>query len=43
VVVRTWLLDALRARLRRIPTAIFTVDVETRESVPERVVEWLFE
>ncbi len=43
VVVRTWLLDALRARLRRIPTAIFTVDVETRESAPERVVEWLFE
>jgi len=43
VVVRAWLLDALRTRLRGISTAIFTVDVETRESAPERVFEWLFE
>jgi len=43
VVVRTWLLDALRARLPGIPAVTFTVDVETRESVPEQAVDWLFE
>ena len=43
VVVRTWLLDALRARLPGVQTATFTVDVETQESVPEQVVDWLFE
>lgn len=41
VVVRAWLLDALRARLPDIPAATFVVDMETRESVPERVVNWL--
>jgi len=43
VVVRTWLLDTLRARLPSIQIAAFAVDVETRESVPERVVSWLFD
>ena len=43
VIVRTWLLDALRARLPGIPAATFAVDVRTRESVPGRVVDWLFE
>lgn len=42
LVVRAWLLDALRARLPDIPKATFTVDVKTRESVPERVMDWLF-
>lgn len=43
VVVRAWLLDALRARLPDIPAATFVVDMKTREYVPERVVNWLFE
>jgi len=43
IVVRAWLLDALRARLPGIPTAAFAVDLETRERVPEQVVSWLFE
>jgi nucleoside-triphosphatase THEP1 len=43
IVVRAWLLDALRARLPGIPTAVFTVDMETRERTPEQVVSWLFE
>jgi nucleoside-triphosphatase THEP1 len=41
IVVRAWLLDALRARLRGIRSATFAVDMETRESVPEQVVNWL--
>lgn len=43
VVVRTRLLDTLRARLPSIQIAAFTVDVETREPVPQQVVNWLFE
>ena len=43
VVVRTWLLDALRARLACAQTATFTVAVGTRETAPEQVVDWLFE
>lgn len=42
IVVRSWLLEALRARLPGIPAAAFIVDVETRASTPERVVDWLF-
>jgi nucleoside-triphosphatase THEP1 len=42
VVVRAWLLDALRARLPARQVAVFAVDVGTRELVPGRVVEWLF-
>jgi nucleoside-triphosphatase THEP1 len=43
VVARTWLLDALRARLPGIQIAAFAVDVETRAAMPERVVSWLFD
>jgi nucleoside-triphosphatase THEP1 len=43
VVVRSWLLDALRARLPGIPAATFAVAVETRGSVPQQVASWLFE
>lgn len=42
VVVRAWLLDALRARLPDIPAVTFVVDMETRESVPEQITDWLF-
>jgi len=43
VVVRAWLLDALRARLQGCSVAVFAVAVETRESVPGPLVDWLFE
>lgn len=42
VVVRAWLLDALRARLPGVPTAVFAVDADTRERVPKQVMDWLF-
>jgi nucleoside-triphosphatase THEP1 len=42
VVVRAWLLDALRARLPGIPTATFAVCPKTRKSIPEQVVNWLY-
>ena len=42
VVVRAWLLDALWARLPGIPTATFAVAVETRQSLPKQVVDWLW-
>ena len=41
VVVRAWLLDALRARLPGISMATFTVSPKTRESIPKQVVNWL--
>jgi nucleoside-triphosphatase THEP1 len=41
VVVRAWLLDALRARLPGVPTAIFAVSPKTREAIPKQVVNWL--
>jgi nucleoside-triphosphatase THEP1 len=43
VVVRAWLLNTLQARLPSIQTVAFAVSVETRESMPERVVSWLFD
>jgi len=43
VVVRTRLLDTLQARLQGCPVGVFTVAVETRESTPGLVVDWLFE
>ena len=43
VVVRTRLLDALRARLQGCSVAVFAMAVETRESVPGPLVDWLFE
>lgn len=41
IVVRTWLLEALRSRLPGIPAAIFAVREGTRGAVPEQVVDWL--
>jgi nucleoside-triphosphatase len=43
VVVRAWLLDALRTRLSDVPAKAFTVNGATREQVPQRITDWLFE
>jgi nucleoside-triphosphatase THEP1 len=43
VVVRAWLLDALRTRLSDVPAKAFTVNGATRDQVPQQVTDWLFE
>ena len=43
VIVRTWLVDALRTRLPGLQTATFSVDLETRETLPQQAFDWLFE
>ena len=43
VVVRAWLVDAFRARLPGILMATFVVEAKTRQTLPARMVNWLFE
>ena len=43
LVVRVWMLDELRARLPGLETAVFAVTTETRNALPEQVLDWLFE
>jgi nucleoside-triphosphatase THEP1 len=43
VIVRAWLVDAFQARLPGIPTVVFVVEAKTRQSLPARMVDWLFE
>ncbi len=42
IVVRSRMLKTLRARLSALPTAVFSLNAETRDSAPEQIVEWLF-